>query len=121
MSKVYVIQQPIPNGAGWVPDLGPASQYGAIEFIFDSTDRVYADPSSAKKKLIAKLSKFNAEEDYLLWPNAGDPASAWLTIAMLSTGGFKKLRYLYWQKPRKGNEGGGHYLPIEIDSSLVGN
>lgn len=119
MAKVYIIQRPIPNNAGWTPDLQPASQYGAIEFIFDSEDRVYADPVAAKRKLLSKLRDFNSEEDYLCWCNAGDPASLWLTIQVLSSNGHKKLQYLYWRKARKGSEHtGGHYIPITLDSTI---
>lgn len=119
MSKVFVIQHPIPNHAGWTPDLGPAAQYGALHYIFDVDDKVYVDPNSAKTKLISRLKDFNPEEDFLCWHNAGDPAAVWLTIQVLASGGVKKIKYLYWQKPRKhSGQSGGHYLPIILDSSI---
>ena len=119
MNKVYVIQRPIPNHNGWTPDLGPAAQYGPLEFVFDADDRVWADPTAAKTKLLSKLKVFNSETDYLCWHNSGDPAAVWLTIQVLASNGFKKLNYLYWQKPRKGSGvEGGHYLPITLDSSI---
>src|SRR4051812_46074841 len=32
--KVFVVQQPKPNNAGWTPNLGPATLYGRIHYVF---------------------------------------------------------------------------------------
>ena len=35
MSKVYVVNRPVKNKFGWVPDLTDASRYGTLEIVFD--------------------------------------------------------------------------------------
>jgi len=116
-SVVYVIQQPKPKEGGWTPNLQPAVEYGRIEFVFDAGDRIYADPKAALEKARTRLKDFDPENDYLLWPNFGDPASQWLVVAHLTANGFNTLRWLYWTRGRVGNamsNENGFYIPITL-------
>lgn len=121
-STVYVIQQPRPKADGWTPNFEPATKYGKLDHIFDAGDRIYADPSSAKKKVLARLEKFDAENDFLLWSNFGDPASVWLTIMCLVAKGNLRLKFLYWSRGKSAegmsNEN-GFYFPVELDVTNV--
>lgn len=119
---VYVIQRPRPKpGDGWMPDFSTAQPYGRLEFIFEPSDRIYADPREALKKAAARLNKFNPEHDLLLFTIFGDPAASWLVIQHLTALGFKKLKYLYWSKGAKDGvvQGKGFYYPVEIDVSIT--
>lgn len=115
---VYVMQQPTPKN-GWTPDLGPATQYGRLAFVFDAEDRPHGSPVAALKKARTRLAEFDGERDYLLWPNFGDMASMWVVIALLTHGGWKKLRYLYWKRHGKSivqdSAPEGYYFPVEIN------
>jgi hypothetical protein len=109
---VFFFQRPVPNSAGWVPNLTPASHYGAFEFIFDQDDRPYSDPKASLLQAERKLAQFNPDVDYICWPSAGDVFSIYLAMGVLSSKGFKKVRALMWQKP-KGSETGG-YMPVDV-------
>lgn len=112
---VYVIQQPVPNRRNWTPDLTPATEFGAIKYIFSGSDHVYALPDSMMKKAQEALKNFHSENDYLLWPNTGDPAALWTACFALVLLGFEKVDILYWnrkQKDGKRDYNSGFYLPI---------
>lgn len=117
-STVYIIQQPRPKDNGWTPNFEPATKYGKLATIFDSSERTYADPTAARKKLLSRLAKFDSNKDYLLWANFGDPASLWLTIMVLVATGRTKIKFLYWSRG-KGATGmsneNGFYFPVELD------
>ena len=117
-STVYVIQQPRPRATdGWVPNLEPATKYGAIKFIFDAEDKPHLDPTAALRKAMTRLKEFDSEKDFLCWTNFGDPASMWLTIMMLAGTGHNSLTFLYWSRG-KGKHGmsneNGFYFPVEL-------
>lgn len=119
-STVFVIQQPRPKtGEKWVPNLQPATQFGKLEFIFEASDRIYADPTEGRKKAAARLADFDSDRDYLLWTNFGDPAALWLVIMLLTLGGHKRLRFLYWSRGRATTGGmsteNGFYFPVDLD------
>jgi len=122
-STVFIIQQPRPKEDGWTPNFEPATKYGNLAFIFEANDRTYADPSSARKKALAKLKDFDSDHDYLLWANFGDPASLWLTIMVLVAQGHRRLKFLYWSRGKSAegmsNEN-GFYFPVELDVTSVG-
>lgn len=111
---VYFFQQPVPNGKGWVPNLSPALPYGAFHFIFDSADRPYADAGEAQTKLESRLRKFNPDEDYLCWPNAGDMFSVYMVIAYLTRMGIEAVNMLVWQRARNDGTKPGHYVPTSL-------
>jgi hypothetical protein len=106
-----------------MPNFEPATKYGRLETLFESSDRTFADPSAAKKKVLAKLANFNPETDYLLWANFGDPASLWLTIMVLVARGYTKLKFLYWSRGRAPggtmSNDSGFYFPVELDVTNV--
>lgn len=116
--SVYVVQQPVPNQHGWVPDLTPATEFGAIKYIFDGGENVYALPGPMMKKAQSILRDFDPENDYILWTNMGDPAALWTTCFSLVLLGFSKVRILYWNRKRvsgKRDYKNGFYVPITYD------
>lgn len=117
---VYVIQQPAPNKTGWMPDFSSAAEYGAIQYLFNADERVYAlgGPSLFKVRKFLR-DTFKPEKDYILWPNIGDPMAC--IIAMLAIGemGYDSIKCLYWNRKRdaQGNRDSqaGFYFPIQIN------
>jgi hypothetical protein len=113
LPTVYVAQQPTPKlGTGWIPDLSPANKFGKVEFVFDAPDKPWVDTQNAIAKILVRTKEFDADTDFLLWPQSGDPASFWLMIQTLTARGFHRLRFLYYQRE-------GFYIPILGDVSQV--
>lgn len=115
---VYVVQQPVPNRKNWVPDLTPANEFGAIEYVFKSDDNVYALPGPMMKKAQKIFKDFDPNNDYLLWPNTGDPAALWTCCFALAILGFDKISILYWNRKRISGQRDyqqGFYVPITYD------
>lgn len=112
-SRVYIIQRPRPKQDGWTPDLTPAAQYGAIDFIFEAGDRPGLDVRHAAKIAAERLEYFDPDQDYLLWPNFADFAALHIVTMLLVASGCKMLKFLQFEKRRDGN--GSCYIPLEID------
>lgn len=113
MSKVYLMQEPLPKSDGWTPDLSMAAEHGAIKAIFDRGDRVYIDTDSAVEKARLRLKDFDPNEDFLLWVGFADPSVQWLVPMVLVDMGYKEINYLFWSK-RPNSPNGGYYYPIKI-------
>lgn len=119
---VYITQHPRPKGDGWVPDFSKAQPYGRLEYVFEVSDRAYADPAAALRKAMTRLKDFNPDKDCLLWCNFGDPATLFLIIMILVARGFKTLKFLYWSRGRIGDvmsNDCGYYAPIILDVSKL--
>ncbi len=108
---VYVSQQPVTNNRGWVPNLAPAMEYGKLKFVFPGGTHPYQTPNKSLSEAVDVLRKFDPEQDYLLWPNTGDPASMWACIMALVLLGVRSASYLYWQPEYRDKP--GHYIPVE--------
>lgn len=124
--RVYVIHQPKPRPNGYCPELGGAQEYGTLEYVFDLDDRANTSPQTAVMQAGDRLRDFDPERDFLCWAGFGDPATLWVTIAVLTAMGHTRLRWLYWSKSRErwqadGNstEPQGYYAPLAIDVSIV--
>lgn len=111
--SVYVSQQPVPNRHQWVPNLEPATKYGALKFIFQGEDQPYMKPQKSLAQAKEILKDFDSDQDYLLWPNTGDPAAMWCAILALTSIGVEVIPFLYWNNPR-GNKV-GYYAPMQIN------
>ena len=109
---VYVCQRPMPNRRGWVPNLEPAITYGPLEFVFDGGANPYRTPNIGLDLALRKLTRFNPERDFLLWPNAGDPAASWCCILALTQLGVKSMSFLYWMAPSQSRS--GYYSPVRF-------
>lgn len=119
MPTVYIPQQPMANRkTGWMPDLSSAAEYGKLEYIFNGGERIYALPGPSLFKARKALENFNPEEDYILWPGVGDPASLFATMIALMQHDPEKITFLYWD--RKRNDDGsrdrhnGFYVPCNF-------
>lgn len=117
---VFVIQQPRPNKkTGWVPDLSSATEYGELEYIFDPHERCYAlpMPSLFKARRILR-DKFDEEEDYILWPSAGDPVSVFAVCFAMADLNLSKVTILIWDRKRDENgrrlRDKGCYVPVKF-------
>lgn len=82
LPRVFVIQQPKPNRNNWVPNLEPATQFGAIHYLFNGQERPADDPDAALDDVIAMLEReeYQPDVDYILWPNTGDPIGVYATL-----------------------------------------
>lgn len=109
---VYVSQQPVPNKRQWAPNLQPAMEYGKLKFVFEGNQSPYQHPAQSLSSAVQVLRSFDSEQDYLLWPNTGDPASMWCCVMALVVLQVPKITYLYWQQPYKGRD--GYYAPVEF-------
>ena len=96
--RVFITQQPKPNRAGWTPNLSPAAQFGALIPVFAGGEQAYCDPGWAQDRAAAVLMDFNPEEDFILWPNTGDPIAAWACMFALARKGFPFINILNWER-----------------------
>lgn len=118
MSRVFITQQPVPNRLNWVPNLEPAAKYGEFVYIYQGAEKPWTDPAGAMDQASQILKNFNPEEDYILWPNTGDPAGVWAILLVLARLPIHKVRFLYWE--RKLTDGvrsrtEGFYSPITFN------
>jgi hypothetical protein len=114
--SVYVTQQPKPNRHNWVPNLEPATQYGALHFIFGAESQPYCHPRSSMLTAKKALANFDPEKDYVLCPNSGDPAALWCVLLALGSAGIDQVQMLYWNKPN--NNFKGYYVPITFPINI---
>ena len=120
MAQVFITQQPTPNKNGWTPDLSSAAEYGTLKFVYPAKMQVNARIDECVQMAIDTLASFDAEEDYILFPNTGDPASKYVILMVLGNYyGFHKLSFLYWSRKRDENgaivQNRGFYMPITIE------
>lgn len=116
---VFVAQQPMPSKSGWMPDLSSAAEHGPIQYVFDTSDKVYALPGPSLFKARKALKNFDPEVDFFLWPGVGDPAALWAClIAMMGTDP-EFITFLYWDRKRdsSGERDGrsGFYVPCKFN------
>lgn len=75
MKRVFVVNEPLkrdPSGEfGRAIDLRPAEEYGNLVFLSDAGEPPH-DPTAWLPRMIALISTFNADNDYLL--PVGHPA-----------------------------------------------
>jgi hypothetical protein len=99
MPKVYVVNRPVKNKFGWVPDLSDASRYGAS---VQKARRIMKDFSS---------------EDYLLWPGGGDPIAVMISC-MIASEKANTVRVLRWERNMEEGERDrrkGWYMPVALE------
>ena len=116
--RVFVTQQPKPNGNGWVPNLSPATEYGTLHYIFGAEDKPFLSPLAAEQKVAQALSDFDEQKDYVLWPNTGDPVGLMIVMLMLARMGFAQVKVLYWERKMtngRRDKTNGFYTPITLD------
>jgi hypothetical protein len=121
MGRVFITQQPKPNKANWMPNLSPAMPYGHFIFVFGANEQPWTDPDGAMEKAQVALRDFDPDEDYVLWPNSGDPAACWIILLVLARFSINKIRMLYWE--RKMEDGvrsrtDGFYSPVTFNLPL---
>lgn len=104
LSRVYITQQPVPNRSGWMPNLTSAEKYGALEYVFEPEDYPYLKPKAAMAQAARSLRDFNQFDDYILWPNTGDPAAAWAVMLTLARKGIHQIKTLYYERGMKDGE-----------------
>ena len=110
MPRVYIVQKPYKD-----LDFSSASRYGALQFVFDSTDKPSLLPAPNFQKACKALKDF-AENDYLLIIG-GDPVGVVVTVAALIEHGFKKVNVLRYEREKdlQGNRtNNGYYVPIPV-------
>jgi len=98
MSRVFVTQQPRPNASGWTPNLTPASDFGTLRFVFEPEQRPSASPNQALRHAQVVLKDFDPDEDFVLWPNTGDPSAAWAVMLALAKKGVERIQTLYYER-----------------------
>lgn len=116
--SVYLVQMPKPNRAGWQPDLTPATEFGEIKSVFSPDDSVYSLPAPMISKAMEVLKDFDPEKDFILWPNSGDPAAVWTCSFALVMLGFKKAKFLYYNRKKIDGQRSyqkGFYVPLEYN------
>lgn len=115
--RVFVVQQPKPNNAGWTPNLGPATLYGRIVYVFEGSDNPKDDTKAAMRKATSALASFDPEQDFVVWPYTGDPAGAWAVMLVLGNMDIDYVNVLYWDRKLENGRrsGDGFYTPIRFD------
>jgi hypothetical protein len=125
MSTVYVTQQPRRNRHNWTPNLEPAAKYGPLKFVFEGDDHPFENPRSAIVKAANELAFFDWKNDYILWPNTGDPAAMWAIMIALSEillEEAESIQFLYWERKLiKGvsSRTEGYYVPIRFPLNVA--
>ena len=114
---VFITQRPVPRkDSNWLPDISSAAQYGKIEYVFEANLPLYTSPDKSLKEAQRILQNFDPEQDYLLWPNSGDPSSMWTCIMAITVLGFHRINFLYWnRKLVDGQRNGGFYAPVSYN------
>jgi hypothetical protein len=122
MGTVFITQQPRPNSNGWTPNLSPAAKYGKFVYVFAGDDTPWANPKSATEQAIATLSKYNPDDDFILYPNSGDPMSIFIIVAVLARLAINKITFLYWERnliDGKRSRTDGFYSPITLNLPIL--
>lgn len=117
---VFVTKQPMPDSKGWVPDLSPALNYGAMKFVFSGKDHVYALPApSLHKARRLLLKEFDYRKDYLLHPNTQDQLALICCISAVLELRPEYINILYFDRVRQEdgsrNRRQGTYYPIKLE------
>jgi len=94
MPKVYVVNRPVKNKFGWVPDLSDAARYGSLEIVFEPNDKPQFLPGPSVQKARRIMKDFSSE-DYILWPGGGDPIAVMITC-MIASEKANTVRVLRW-------------------------
>jgi hypothetical protein len=98
-----------------MPNLTPASKFGAMEYVFDAEDKPFLNTARALRTAEKALVDFDPERDFVLWPNTGDPAAAWAVMLVLGRKGIRKVKTLYFERNLVDGERDnrkGFYTPI---------
>lgn len=110
--KVYILQKPFKN-----KDFSSAARYGAIHYIFESTDSPSLATPKAIFKIRQKLKDFDPEKDYIV-SSGGDPIVPLLVGSVLQTLGIREYSFLRWERERDLNNHltkAGFYVPVLIN------
>lgn len=116
MSRVFVVQQPSPSARGWLPDLGPAADHGAINFIFPAKTNLAGDTARWLAHAEHALVNFDPHQDFILDLGVGsvDPVGPVLVaIALAMDPDVEMIRFLRWERHRD-SPSAGFYIPIPI-------
>ena len=116
MSKVYVVNRPVKNKFGWVPDLTDASRYGSLEIVFEANDKPQFLPGPSVQKARRIMKDFSSE-DYLLWPGGGDPIAV-MIACMIASEKASPVRVLRWERNIDEGERDrrkGYYMPVALE------
>lgn len=125
MATVYITQQPVKNRRNWVPNLEPATHYGKLQYIFSGDDKPFQNPRTSILHASRYLASFDWQNDFLLWPNTGDPASfmaAILALTELLYDDAEYIQFLYWERkrtPEGHSSREGFYVPIRFPLNVV--
>ncbi len=116
MPKVYVVNRPVKNKFGWVPDLSDAARYGSLEVIFEPNDKPQFLPGPSVQKARRIMKDFSSE-DYLLWPGGGDPIAVMISC-MIASEKANTVRVLRWERNLEEGERDrrkGWYMPVALE------
>jgi hypothetical protein len=116
MAKVYIVNRPVKNKFGWVPDLTDASRYGSLEIIFEPDEKPQFLPVPSIHKA-RKIMKDFCSEDYLLWPGGGDPIAV-MIACMIAAETSPIVRVLRWERNMEEGERDrrkGWYMPVALE------
>ena len=122
MGTVFITQQPRPNSYGWTPNLSSAAQYGKFNYVFAGEDAPWSNTKSATEQAIATLSNYDPDEDFILYPNAGDPMAIFIIISVLARLAIDKITFLYWERSLvngKRSRTDGFYSPITLNLPII--
>ncbi len=116
---VFAPQHPFPNKNGFTPDISSAAEYGPLEFVFASGEKVHMIASPSLEKARRVLKNFNPDVDYILWPGNTCPVAWTLMNIALTELNLEHLTILKWDRKRndEGQRDGrsGYYTPIRIN------
>jgi hypothetical protein len=120
MSSVYIVQRPVQNKFGWVPDLSDATRYGTLNVVFEPQDKPQYLPGPSLHKARSKMKNF-CDSDYLLWGGGGDPIAV-MICTLVASENASVVNVLRWERAKEGGERDrrkGWYLPVTIELRKV--
>ena len=116
LTTVYVVNRPVKNKFGWMPDLTDATRYGKLEVVFEANEKPQFLPGPSILKARRIMEDFGPD-DYLLWPGGGDPIAVMITC-MIAAEKSPQVQVLRWERNIEEGERDrrkGWYMPVTLE------
>lgn len=124
MGTIFICQKPKPGPSGVTYDVGPATEYGAVKFIFDAYENPSTNPEASINKVRKALENFDVDTDYCV-AAGGDPYGL-LLMGFVVNELQLPIKWLRFERLRTRPAPGetsssrstsGYYIPVEMPTN----